>query len=128
MSLYYKILKRAKPGKKSSEGLVYYPYPQRPGTYGLDEIAKQISKQSTLSEIDVHGVLFALVNEITEKVSQGNIVQLDRLGTFKLTLKSNYQESPEDVKPACITGSRLVFLPSTYIKRKLQALGFKKGK
>ena len=80
MTLHYKILKRAKPGKKSSEGMVYYPYPQRQGRFNLDEIAEQISKQSTMSEADVHGVLIALVNEITEKVSEGSIVELGRLG------------------------------------------------
>lgn len=128
MSLRYKILKRAKPGKRSSEGMVYYPYPQRPGSYDLDEIARLISHRSTMSEADVVGVLYALVEAVTDKVSEGSIVELGRLGTFKLTLKSNYQDSPEDVNANCITGNRLVFNPSMHIKRKLKNLSYKKGK
>lgn len=128
MDLYYKILKRGKPGLKQSEGLVYYPHPQRPGTYDMDDIAKAISTKSTMSEADVYGVLRALVDEVAEKASEGSIVSLDKLGTFKLTFKSQYQESSDTVTASCITGTRLIFHPSIYIKKKLKNITYKKGK
>jgi len=125
-TLYYNVVKRARPGKSSGDGMVYYPHPHRPGTCSLDDIADSISNASTLSRADVHGVLVALSDEVASRVSQGYVVELGHLGRFKLNLKTELEDAPEKVAARSITGTRLNFLPSKYLKQRLAQIRFLK--
>lgn len=128
MELFFRVLKRAKPGKKSSDGMVYYPYPNNRKKYTLEDLVQSISSKSTLSSPDIHATVIALIDEIIDHTGSGDIVDIEDLGTFKLNLKSELQDSEEDVSAKCIKGNHLVFIPSTFIKKRLKYIKYRKAR
>ncbi len=54
-------------------------------TRSLDEVAQNIGRATSLSDIDVLAAADALTNEIKAALTQGESVRIDGLGTFKLS-------------------------------------------
>lgn len=62
-------------------------------TVDTDNIVKAISKQCTLTPVDIHAVIVAFQDEIAFQLQQGKIVHLDGLCQFDISLKSRLDES-----------------------------------
>lgn len=77
--------------------------------YGL---AKMISRGSTFTEADCIGVLHALQHAILQELCIGKSVKLDRLGIFRLSIKSTASKTPEAVSVRNVTKVTTVFKPS----------------
>lgn len=73
-------------------------------------------------------MLYASVEAITGFLSDGDIVRLGDLGTFRLSLSSTGQAAPEDVDANSINGTRILFTPGTMLKNMLKNLQFEKEK
>ena len=97
-------------------------YPQiAPATpIGLNDVAEQIEKQSTVSLSDIKGVLDALQEVVLEAMADGYSVRLGDLGSFRPTLRAVCsREKQEDVSATDIAAVRVRFTPSAELTRRL---------
>lgn len=97
-------------------------YPQiAPATpIGLNDVAEQIEKQSTVSLADIKGVLDALQEVVLEAMADGYSVRLGDLGSFRPTLRAaKSREHLEDVSADDIKAVRVRFTPSPALTKKL---------
>jgi predicted histone-like DNA-binding protein len=104
----------------------YYPCAISQGEVNLNDLAKIVASRCTISRADCHGVIMALSEVIGQQLVQGNIVRLDELGTFSLTLQGTAADSPEPLGKANIKGARIVFQPSRDIKIFLKSIVYKR--
>ena len=104
----------------------YYPCAVSSGAVDLEYIAEVISSRSTVSAADCYGVLIGMSQVIGEELSKGNIVKIDRLGTFALTLKGKGTDEPELLNKSSILGAKMLFKPARNFKQVLKNLKFKR--
>ena len=99
----------------------YYPQVAPATPIGLNDIAEQIEKQSTVSLADIKGVLDALQEVTLEAIRDGYSVRLGDLGSFRPTLRAaQTRENAEDVTAADIKDVRVRYTPSVALTRRLQ--------
>jgi nucleoid DNA-binding protein len=75
---------------------------------------------------DCYAVLLGMSQVIGEELSKGNIVKVDRLGTFAITLKGQGTEEPELLNKSSILGAKMLFKPARNFKKVLGNLKFKR--
>ncbi len=56
-------------------------------TFTLDDMAKIIQRGTALTEVEVQGVIIALTNQIKTRLTRGDQVRIDGIGTLKLSAK-----------------------------------------
>ena len=99
----------------------YYPQVAPATPIGLNDIAEQIEKQSTVSLADIKGVLDALQDVTLEAIRDGYSVRLGDLGSFRPTLRAaQTRETAEDVTATDIKDVRVRYTPSVALTRRLQ--------
>lgn len=104
----------------------YYPCAVSQGEINLNDLSRIISNSSTISRADCYGVIMALSEVIGQQLVLGNIVKLNELGTFSLTLQGIAADTPEPLGKANIKGARIVFKPSRDSKRFLKSIVYKR--
>lgn len=108
-------LKNFKLGKKQ-----YFPQVAPTTPIGLNDVAEQIEKQSTVSLPDIKGVLDALQEVVLEAMADGYSVRLGDLGSFRLTCNaSNGADAPELVTTKQVRKFSVRFTPSGAMQQKL---------
>ncbi len=115
MSVRIKPVARRNP-LKPTEAPKYYAVPDGRDVATLDAVANQISKISSISRGDVYSVLLTLLDVIPGELLDGKVVQLGKLGSFALNLKSEPAETPEAVTADKVTKAHIVFRPSSELK------------
>jgi predicted histone-like DNA-binding protein len=123
----YKSVGRRKPGITDGP-MKYYASIVLDGEVGLQEICQDIERTSTVSEADIMAVLTALVSIIPDKLTQGKIVRLGDLGSFRPSLGSNGMETEEEVSGHSIKSSRVIFTPGKRITKAMKVADYKKAK
>lgn len=125
MSVRFKMV--AKQNNLVSPPVVkYYPCAVSKGEVTLEDLAKIISERCTLSKVDCFGVMMAMSEVIGETLANGNIVKIDSLGTFALTLMGTAADTPEPLGKTNIKGAKIVYKPSKDLKRTMKELDFKR--
>ena len=105
----------------------FYARPVSSGEITLEDLASDISHASSINEADVMAVLYSLVREIPRNISQGYIVRLGGLGSFRLGTSSLGSETAEEVTAANIQQKRILFHNGARIKRAITDLTFRKS-
>lgn len=106
----------------------FYLRPVSSGEITLDELASQISHASSLTEADVYAVLQSLVREIPRALSDGYIVRLGNLGSFRVSVNSEGSHTREEVSEKNVRKRRLIFTPGKQMKKELEKIRFEKKK
>ncbi|RZF59972.1 HU family DNA-binding protein [Sphingobacterium corticibacterium] len=104
----------------------FYLRPVSSGEKTLDDLAADISHSCSLTESDVYAVLQSLVREIPRAISDGYIVRLGNLGSFRISINSTGSTRKADVSEANVLKRRLIFHPSKQIKKELDKVTFDK--
>lgn len=120
MPLFYKATSTFQPGEGSTGKKLWFPKITGSSQKSLKDISKLLEKRSTLSSIDILGVLHGLSDLIPELLCEGNTIKIDGLGTFRLHAKVTTCNSEEEVSVHHIREFRLSFKPDNEIKEKLQ--------
>ena len=94
------------PRSENGEGK-YYPCPVYDRTIGMDEIVEDIAHATSLTAADVTAAITELAAVVRRYLIHGHKVQLDDIGTFKVSFKGTGQESAEDVTADDITQSSI---------------------
>lgn len=89
-------------------------------TIGIDQICKEIEKESSLSASDIYATVIALQNKMMQHLENGHAVDLEFLGKFSLAAKTKAQPYVEEVSAKDIQKLHINFLPSGKVKHWLK--------
>ena len=106
MKMNFSVIFYQNPRSENGEGK-FYPRPEYDRTIGMDEIIEDIAHATSLTAADVTASITELAAVIRRYLVHGHKVQLDGIGTFKLSFKGEGQESADDVTSADITPSSI---------------------
>lgn len=81
------------------------------GSVNTEQIAEEVSHDSSLTHADVVAVLYALSNTIRKHLLQSEVVHLDGLGTMRVSICSHLAETEKEVGEALIYNYKVVFNP-----------------
>ena len=92
----------------------WIPRPKTVSCYDAKRLAKDIEKESTVSETDVIAVLNAIPKVMTRYLAEGHSVKLDRIGSFYLNFecKKTGVDTPEKVSMDQVTNIKVQFRPA----------------
>ena len=91
------------------------------GEVNLEQVAYEISNESTLSETDVIAVLHALGTKVQFHLAEGKVVNLENLGRFKVGFQASAKPTPEELSPTQIKKFYINYQPSLKLKKWLKA-------
>ena len=94
------------------------------GELTLEKLAKRINNSTTVTQTDCRAVLLSMKDHIAEALTEGQVVVLDDLGRFQITLQGKcYTKeviNAEDFSPsAMIKSHKIVFRPDAALKREV---------
>ena len=94
------------------------------GELTMDKLARRINNSTTVTQGDCYAVLKSMKEHIIEALTEGQVVVLDDLGRFQVTLQgkcyTNETLTAEDFAPASmIKGHKIVFRPDAALKKEV---------
>lgn len=128
MAIKYRVILKPQPGVVGGGKKKWYANVANDGETTVDELSKEIEKFSALSEADIRGVIIALENVIIEKVTEGKIVRLDKLGSFYPSLSSEGVLKEEEFNSSLIKTAKVNYRPGKRISDALKIAKFTKVK
>jgi predicted histone-like DNA-binding protein len=92
----------------------WVPVVKSVSNYDAKRLAKDIEKESTVSQTDVMAVLTAIPTVMTRYLAEGHSVKLDGIGSFHLTFecKKTGVDTPEEVSIDQVTNIKVQFRPT----------------
>jgi predicted histone-like DNA-binding protein len=122
----YKLVELKNPQDRQSPGK-WYAAPVNEGKVVQQDIAVDIVNLSSLSRGDVSNVINNLIDTVPKYLFMNKSVSLGELGTFRISFSSEGVEDPKDFSVDKISGIRILFVPSTELKKKLEHIHFEKN-
>lgn len=104
----------------------YYPVAVAAGSVDFDYLCDKVARRSSMSPADCYGAIIALTDVIGEELLQGNIVTLEHLGSFRLTLKGTPADSETDLGKSNITEAKVIYKPSKIMSRVIRGAKFRR--
>ena len=94
------------------------------GELTMEKLAKRINNSTTVTQADCRAVLISMQEHIIEALTEGQVVVLDDLGRFQVTLQGKCYDAErmatQDFSPsAMIKGHRIVFRPDVQLKKEV---------
>ena len=122
----YKVIERANPTNRDVRK--QYASPVNAGNLTIKDLAKEIAGRSSLTRGDVENVLISFLEEIPTYLKIGMSVKLGEFGTMRLNLKSDGVEQGKKFDVSKIKGVKIIFTPSTELKKGLEDITFEESK
>ncbi|MFK5854887.1 MAG: HU family DNA-binding protein [Bacteroidota bacterium] len=122
----YTIKERVNP-QAIMDSRKYYAFAQNQGMTSIRELARIISKESTVSMMDTMAVIEGLLQVIPDKLIEGRMVSLGDFGSFRVTISSKGANTLEDFNEKLIVGLNLKFRPGKEFRNKLNTVKFRKN-
>ena len=116
MAIKFKAIEKGQPGVAGGGQKKYYASIVNSGEATVDELVKGIEKFSALSEADILGVIVALENVIQDKLADGKIVRLDKLGSLYPSLSSEGVEKQDELTSLKIKEVTINYRPGVRLK------------
>ena len=122
MPITYAVKKVSNP--KYPEVDYFHGQAIKTGELTLEKLAKRINNSTTVTQADCRAVLVSMKDHIIEALTEGQVVVLDDLGRFQITLQGKcYPKeviNAEDFSPsAMIKSHKIVFRPDAALKREV---------
>ncbi len=123
MPITYAVKKVSNP--KYPEVDYFHGQAIKTGELSMEKLAKRINNSTTITQADCYAVLKSMKDHIIEALTEGQVVVLDDLGRFQVTLqgKSYTAETIADkeFKPSeYIKGHKIVFRPDPRLKEEVR--------
>jgi predicted histone-like DNA-binding protein len=95
------------------------------GELTMEKLAKRINNSTTVTQSDCYAVLKSMKDHIIEALTEGQVVVLDDLGRFQITLQGKCYNADtmaeETFSPSSyIRGHRIVFRPEATLKKDIK--------
>ena len=97
----------------------FYAQIKASGKTDLERLAFLVSNQSTVREGDCYAVILSLIHNVIDELKQGRTVKLDKLGTFKLSVRSEGASSKAALTQTNIKSLHVHFLADKRLKNNL---------
>ena len=123
MAISYAIKKIKNPN--GIEGVNYYHAQAiKAGELTMEKLAKRINNSTTVTQSDCYAVLKSMKDHIIEALTEGQVVVLQDLGRFQVSLQGKCYTADdlanEEFSPASkIKGHRIVFRPDATLKKEI---------
>lgn len=126
MSLRYRVkTKRSGVGDKAVK---FHAIPISSGIISTRQLAKDLTKISSLSEGDVYATLIGLSGLVEQYLHQGYGVKLEELGIFTLSGSSEGYDTPEECTPRRVKAKKICFRADKSLKSNLKFVTFEREK
>lgn len=102
----------------------HYAYIKNQGSVNLRQIAKRISRESTISMMDTLAVLEGFLQVVPDLLIDGKIVKLGEFGTFRGTISSEGVDVADDFNLTNIKSLNLIFRPGIEFRDQLNNAKF----
>ena len=94
------------------------------GELTLEKLSKRINNSTTITQTDCYAVLKSMKDHIIEALTEGQVVVLDELGRFQVSLQGKCYDAArmasEEFSPsAMIKGHKIVFKPDVELKKEV---------
>lgn len=106
----------------------FYPVKQAQETLEIRDLAKRISRESTISMMDTVAVLEGFLQVIPNELTMGRIVKLGDFGTFRTTLSGEGVADETEFTSANIKKLNIRFRPAREFVNLLAGVKFSKVK
>ena len=127
MAIKFNVIERGRPGVAGGGEKKFYASAQSNGDLTLAGLTRQIERSSTVSGADIRAVLYAMVEAMEDALANGQIVRMGDLGSLRVSLSSNGEETAEAVKGSSIRNARVIFTPGKAIKNMLGNVSFERA-
>ncbi|MFT3740386.1 MAG: hypothetical protein QM786_16690 [Breznakibacter sp.] len=127
MAIRYKMIQRVTPGEKGGGKRAYYPAIVTNQTVQPYDFTELVSREGRLSKALVTKFLLVTSKVLKEQMLDGNIVQIEGLGSFSPGLRYHGEPNPTRVNAKDMEIS-INFRPFFYIKKELADAKFQKVK
>ena len=122
MPITYAVKKVSNPKNRDVD--YFHGQAIKTGELTLEKLAKRINNSTTVTQSDCYAVLKSMKDHIIEALTEGQVVVLDDLGRFQVTLQGKCYNAErmatEDFSPsAMIKGHKIVFRPDATLKREV---------
>jgi len=126
MTTHFKLIERINPLDKTAPAK-FYPSVVSNGVIDLTELSRSVSKRCSMTYSDVYAVVYALVDLIPEKLSDGKTVKLGDFGSFRLTLRSEGADTIDKFNTKLIKQLKVNFKQGAEFKKQLSEIKFTKA-
>jgi len=127
MAIKFNVIEKGKPGIVGGGEKKFYANAITTGELTLDDLIKGVEKSSTVSGADISAVIYAMVDFMEASLADGKIVRLGKLGSLRVSISSNGEESAEKVTSRSIKGAKALFTPGKDLKFTLNNLTYQKN-
>ena len=126
MPITYAVKKVSNPKNRDVD--YFHGQAIKTGELTLEKLAKRINNSTTVTQSDCYAVLKSMKDHIIEALTEGQVVVLDDLGRFQVTLQGKCYNAEtmanEEFSPsAMIKSHKIVFRPDATLKKEV-ALDF----
>ena len=92
------------------------------GELTMEKLARRINNSTTITQADCYAVLKSMRDNIVEALTEGQVVVLDDLGRFQVTLQGKCYNAAtladKEFKPSeMIRGHKILFRPDARLKK-----------
>lgn len=122
----YKLIQKVNPLEPDSDRK-WYSSPVKTGTINNYQLSKGIAAKSSMTRGAVLNVIENMFDEIPKYLMDGYSVNLNNLGTLRISLSSEGVNSPEDFTDDNIKNMRVVFTPSPEFKKSLKNIKYEQS-
>ena len=123
MPITYAVKKVSNPKNRDVD--YFHGQAIKTGELTLEKLAKRINNSTTVTQTDCRAVLLSMKEHIAEALTEGQVVVLDDLGRFQVTLQGKCYNAEtladeEFLPSAYIKGHKIVFRPDARLKEEVR--------
>ena len=123
MPITYAVKKVSNP--KNPDVDYFHGQAIKTGELTMEKLSKRINNSTTITQADCYAVLKSMKDHIIEALTEGQVVVLDDLGRFQVTLQGKCYNAEtladKEFKPAdMILGHKIVFRPDPRLKEEVR--------
>lgn len=127
MSVKYKLVQKKDLTKGAAEGSKrYYASAPVSGTMSFNSICDVIADRSTASDGDVALVVRSLLRAMEESLLRNEVVELDTLGRFRLSLGSSGVVDQKDFQASMIRKPKIIFTPGARLRAMIEKISLER--
>jgi len=108
--------------------ITYYPKAIKTGEVDLDRITEEIAQATSLTQADCYAVVISLVKALETHLEKGEIVRLEPLGSFQISVRGTGSPTAEAVSKENVSSANIIFRPGKKLKKLMNNLTFVRKK
>jgi len=125
MAIKYKLVSKKNPRDLEAPSK-FYASSVTTRKINIDQLSENIARASTVARSDVYAVIVALIDESLHELASGSLINLGKLGSLYVNLRSNGADTEDDFTSALIKGAKVIYRPGAEIKNMLGSLKYEK--